>query len=52
MERQIKSRTKVRGGGGTDYKQKITELVERIENTEFLKFLYQLLLSFKEKWGI
>ena len=50
MERQIKSRTKVRGG--TDYKQKITELVERIENTEFLKFLYQLLLSFKEKWGI
>lgn len=51
MERQIKSRTKVRGGG-TDYKQKITELVERIENTEFLKFLYQLLLSFKEKWGI
>lgn len=34
------------------YKQKITELVEKIENPEFLEFLYQMLLSFKEKWGI
>lgn len=33
-------------------KQKITELVEKIENPEFLEFLYQMLLSFKEKWGI
>lgn len=34
------------------YKEKITELVEKIENPEFLGFLYQMLLSFKEKWGI
>ena len=34
------------------YKQKIIELVEKIENPEFLGFLYQMLLSFKEKWGI
>lgn len=34
------------------YKKQITELVEKIENTEFLEFLYQMLLSFKEKWGI
>lgn len=34
------------------YKEKIIELVEKIENPEFLEFLYQMLLSFKEKWGI
>ncbi len=34
------------------YKDKIIELVEKIENPEFLEFLYQMLLSFKEKWGI
>lgn len=35
-----------------EYKRKIIELVEKIENPEFLEFLYQMLLSFKEKWGI
>ena len=34
------------------YREKIIELVEKIENPEFLEFLYQMLLSFKEKWGI
>lgn len=34
------------------YKDRIIELVEKIENPEFLEFLYQMLLSFKEKWGI
>lgn len=33
------------------YKEKIIELVEKIENPEFLEFLYQMLLSFKEKEG-
>lgn len=42
------------GGVGKTYdlKEKIIELVEKIENPEFLEFLYQMLLSFKEKWGI
>lgn len=35
-----------------DYKQKIIELVEKINNQEFLKFLYEMLLSFQKKWGI
>lgn len=34
------------------YQKLITEMVEKIENPEFLEFLYQMLLSFKEKWGI
>ncbi len=34
------------------YKQKIIELVEKINNQEFLKFLYEMLLSFQKKWGI
>lgn len=35
-----------------DYKQKIIELVEKTNNQEFLKFLYEMLLAFKKKWGI
>lgn len=35
-----------------EYKRKIIELVEKIENQEFLEFLYQMLQSFKKKWGI
>lgn len=34
------------------YKKKIIELVEKIENQEFLEFIYQMLRSFKKKWGI
>lgn len=34
------------------YKEKIIEMVGKIENTEFLGFLYQMLQSFKKKWGI
>lgn len=35
-----------------EYKKQINELLKKIENPEFLEFLYQMLLSFKEKWGI
>lgn len=34
------------------YRKKIIELVEKINNQEFLKFLYEMLLSFQKKWGI
>ncbi len=34
------------------YKEKIIGMVEKINNQEFLKFLYEMLLSFKKKWGI
>lgn len=32
--------------------KKIIKMVEKIENQEFLRFLYQTLQSFKKKWGI
>lgn len=35
-----------------EYKEKIIELVEKINNEKFIKFLYEMLLSFQKKWGI
>ena len=35
-----------------EYKEKIIEMVNRIENVRYLKFIYDLLISFKKKWGI
>ena len=35
-----------------EYKEKIIEMVKKIENEIYLKFIYDLLISFKKKWGI
>ncbi len=35
-----------------DYKKMIIEVIQEIRNEEFLKFIYDLLISFKKKWGI
>lgn len=35
-----------------EYKEKIAEMVDKIENVRYLKFIYDLLISFKKKWGI
>ena len=35
-----------------EYKEKIIEMVKEIENVRYLKFIYDLLISFKKKWGI
>lgn len=35
-----------------EYKEKIVEMVDKIENVRYLKFIYDLLISFKKKWGI
>ena len=35
-----------------DYREKIIEMVNRIENARYLKFIYDFLISFKKKWGI
>lgn len=34
------------------YKQKIIEMVQKIENVNYLAFLYDMMMSFKKKWGI
>ena len=34
------------------YMEKIIEMVDSIENERYLKFIYDLLISFKKKWGI
>ena len=35
-----------------EYRKKIVEMVDRIENARCLKFIYDLIVSFKNKWGI
>lgn len=38
--------------GATDYKKLIIEIVEKMDDQVFLRFTYNLLNSFKKKWGI
>ncbi len=35
-----------------NYKKKIIEMVEKIDNQRYLELLYNLLNAFKKKWGI
>jgi len=35
-----------------EYRQIIIETVNNCNNKRFLKFLYELIISFKKKWGI
>lgn len=36
----------------TDYGELIIELVSQIKDKKFLQFIYEMLSSFKTKWGI
>ena len=35
-----------------EYRGKIIEMIKEIENEIYIKFIYDLLISFKKKWGI
>lgn len=35
-----------------EYKEKILELLDMIDNEKILHFIYELLISFQKKWGI
>ena len=35
-----------------EYREKIIEMINKIENGKYIKFIYDLLISFKKKWGI
>jgi hypothetical protein len=35
-----------------EYKQKIIGLIKNCNSNNFLKFVYELILSFKKKWGV
>ena len=34
------------------YRKRIIEMVQKIDNVKYLKFLYEMMMSFKKKWGI
>ncbi len=36
----------------TDYKKMLVEIINEIKSEKFLAFIYDMILSFKEKWGI
>lgn len=38
--------------GKVEYKNKIIEMVKHIENLDYLEFIYNMMISFKKKWGI
>ncbi len=40
------------GGGVEFYREKITEMTNCIENLDYLEFIYNMMISFKKKWGI
>ena len=49
MDKNIKSNKTF--GGGVDYKEKIIELIENINNHGILEYLYTFIRLFLEKWG-
>lgn len=34
------------------YREQIIEMMQTLDNSKYLKFIYDLLMSFKKKWGI
>lgn len=34
------------------YKEQIVEMVKKINNSRYLEFIYDMMMSFKKKWGI
>nr|DAW92590.1 MAG TPA: hypothetical protein [Bacteriophage sp.] len=34
-----------------NYKKKVIEAIQKIESEKFMKFLYNMIISFKEQWG-
>lgn len=34
-----------------DYKEKVIEMIQKIESEKFMKLLYNMIVSFKEQWG-
>ena len=39
------------GGIYVDYKKEIIEMLENIHSEKFMKFLYNMIISFKKQWG-
>lgn len=35
-----------------DYKKELVKVIDEISDVKFLQFLYEMVCSFKKKWGI
>lgn len=35
-----------------DYKEKIIDMICGTENSDYLEFIYNMMVAFREKWGI
>lgn len=40
-----------REGYFMDYKKEIIEMIQKIDSEKFMKFLYNMIVSFKSQWG-
>lgn len=38
--------------GNIDCKQKIIEMVSQTENVDYLEFIYNMMMAFRDKWGM
>ena len=43
---------KIGKGHDMNYKKEIIEMIQKIDSEKFLKFLYNMIVSFKKQWGI
>lgn len=34
------------------YREKIVEMIKNVENLDYLEFIYNMMMAFREKWGI
>ena len=41
----------VTGRAIMDYKKEIIEMIQKIDSEKFIKFLYNMIVSFKNQWG-
>lgn len=35
-----------------NYKKKIIDMIGQTENSDYLEFIYNMMIAFKKKWGI
>lgn len=53
MQNKIQNNENLCSVGGVKwYREKIIKMINNIENLDYLEFIYNMMISFKEKWGI
>lgn len=51
-QKEMNENEKILGGGVKWYRENIIYMIEKIDNIDYLEFIYNMMMAFKEKWGI